>query len=82
MPKGIPNKRYTPEFKKQVVEAVIQDGLSYQEAARIYEVQGFIKIRNDAKVRGGDLLYDRRDRELYGLKNVSKEVGNPLFFLL
>ena len=40
MPKGIPNKRYTPEFKKQVVEAVIQDGLSYQEAARIYEVQG------------------------------------------
>ena len=38
MPKGIPNKRYTPEFKKQVVEAVIQDGLSYQEAARIYEV--------------------------------------------
>ena len=44
--------------------------------------KGFIKIRNHAKVRGGDLLYDRRDRELYGLKNVSKEVGNPLFFLL
>ena len=40
MPKGIPNKQYTPEFKKQVVEAVIQDGLSYREAARIYEVQG------------------------------------------
>ena len=39
MPKGKPNKRYTPEFKKQVVEAVLQEGLSYQEAARIYEVQ-------------------------------------------
>ena len=26
--------------------------------------KGFIKIRNHAKVRGGDLLYDRRDREL------------------
>ena len=46
MPKGIPNKRYTPEFKKQVVEAVIQDGLSYQEAARIYEVQGHDRIQS------------------------------------
>ena len=26
--------------------------------------KGFIRIRNHAKVRGGDLLYDRRDREL------------------
>ena len=46
MPKGIPNKRYTPEFKKQVVEAVIQDGLSYREAARIYEVQGHGRIES------------------------------------
>jgi len=35
MPKGIPNKRYTPEFKKRVVEAVIQEGIGYQEAGRI-----------------------------------------------
>ena len=46
MPKGIPNKRYTPEFKKQVVEAVIQGGLSYQEAARIYEVEGHDRIQS------------------------------------
>ena len=46
MPKGIPNKRYTPEFKMQVVEAVIQDGLSYQETARIYEVQGHGRIQS------------------------------------
>ena len=39
-------KRYKPEFKKQVVEAVIQDGLSYQEAARIYEVQGHDRIQS------------------------------------
>ena len=45
MPKGVPNKRYTPEFKKQFVEAVIQDGLSYQEAAGIYEVQGHDRIQ-------------------------------------
>ena len=41
MPKGIPNKRYTPEFKKQVVEAVIQE-----EAARIYDVQGHDRIQS------------------------------------
>src|SRR5699024_5041331 len=46
MPKGIPNKRYTPECKKQVVEAVLQDGLSYQEAAKIYEVQGHSRIQS------------------------------------
>ena len=40
MPKGIPNKRYTPEFKQQVVESVLQDGPSYKEAARLYDVQG------------------------------------------
>ena len=37
MPKGIPNKRYTPEFKKQVVEAVIQDGLSYREVGKFID---------------------------------------------
>ena len=41
MPKGISNKRYTPEFKKQVVEAVIQE-----EAARIYDVQGHDRIQS------------------------------------
>ena len=45
MPKGIPNKRYTPEFKKQVVEAVIQDDLSYKKAARLYDVQGHDQIQ-------------------------------------
>ena len=46
MPKGIPNKRYTPKFKKQVVEAVIQEGLNYQEAAKIYEIQGHDRIQS------------------------------------
>lgn len=38
MPRGIPNKRYTAGFKQQVVEAVINDGISYREAERIYEI--------------------------------------------
>ena len=46
MPKGIPNKQYTPEFRKQVAEAAIQDGLSYREAARMYEVQGNGRIES------------------------------------
>ncbi len=33
MPKGIPNKKYTGEFKQTVVETMQKDGLSYKEAA-------------------------------------------------
>lgn len=35
----------------------------YEKALENRE-KGFINIRNHAKVRGDDLLYDRRDREL------------------
>ena len=50
MPKGIPNKRYTPEFKQQVVESVLQDGPSYKEAARLYDVQGYDRIQNRERI--------------------------------
>ena len=38
MPKGIPNKRYTPEFKKHVVETMRNEGLSYRETERRFEL--------------------------------------------
>jgi len=38
MPKGIPNKRYTGEFKQKVVETMHQEHLSYKEAARQFEI--------------------------------------------
>ena len=38
MPKGIPNKRYTPEFKKLVVETMQKEKLSYKETARQFDV--------------------------------------------
>ena len=38
MPKGVPNKRYTPEFKQMVAEAIIHDKMSYREAAKQFEV--------------------------------------------
>ena len=38
MPKGVPNKRYTPEFKKLVAETMQQEKLSYREAAQRFEI--------------------------------------------
>ena len=38
MPKGEPNKKYTPEFKKHVVETMREEGLSYREAERRFEL--------------------------------------------
>jgi transposase-like protein len=34
MPKGVPNRPYTPEFKIMVVETMRKKKLSYCEAAR------------------------------------------------
>jgi len=38
MPKGIPKKRYTPEFKKMVVETMMEEKLSYRETARQFKI--------------------------------------------
>ena len=39
MTKGIPNKRYTGEFKQKVVEMMQEEGLSYCEAARLFIIR-------------------------------------------
>jgi transposase-like protein len=46
MPKGIPNKRYTAEFKKQVVESMMEEKLSYRETARRFEVDGKNQVQS------------------------------------
>ena len=70
MPKGIPNKRYTPEFKKRVVEAVIEKGMSYKEAARVYEVRGHDRIQSWERIyltEGPEgLAVERRGRSSTG----------------
>ncbi len=38
MPKGIPNKRYTGEFKQHVIEVMRREGLSCQEAERQFDI--------------------------------------------
>ncbi len=45
MPKGKPNKRYTPEFKKMVVETMREEKLSYRETAQKFEVGSHHCIR-------------------------------------
>lgn len=39
MPKRVPNKRYTGEFKQQVIETMRQEGLSCVETAERFELR-------------------------------------------
>lgn len=39
MPKGVPNKKYTPEFKKLVVETMQKEKLGYCETAERFGVR-------------------------------------------
>ena len=46
MSKGIPKKKYTPEFKKLVVETIHNENLSYREAACRFDISSTSVIRN------------------------------------
>ena len=46
MPKGVPHKRYTPEFKKLVIETMLEEKLSYSETARRFEVNDHHRIQD------------------------------------
>ncbi len=45
MPKGIPSKRYTPEFKKIVIETMLAEKLSYRETASQFDVSCAKRIK-------------------------------------
>ena len=38
MPKGVPNKRYAPEFKKMVVETIEKENLSIRAAMQEFGI--------------------------------------------
>jgi len=38
MPKGVPNKRYTPEFKRMVVETIEKENLSIRAAMQEFGI--------------------------------------------
>ena len=66
MPKGIPNKRYTGEFKQKVVETMMKEQLSYREAARQFEINDHDRVRYWERIyleEGPEGLYiERRGR--------------------
>ena len=83
MPKGVPNKRYTGEFKQMVVETMMRDKLSYREAARQFEISCDKSVASWKRIylaEGPEGLYiERRDRGSKGRpQSFSKEVEEDL----
>ena len=70
MPKGIPNKRYTPEFKKLVIETMMAEKLSYRETARRFEASSDTRIKDWERIyltEGPEgFAVERRGRESKG----------------
>ena len=66
MPKGVPNKRYTGEFKQMVVETMMRDKISYREAARRFEISDHSTVafwERTYLTEGPEMLYvERRGR--------------------
>ena len=84
MPKGIPNKRYTGEFKQRVVETMMQEKLSYCEAARQFDVNDHKRVASWERIyleEGPEGLYvERRGRGSKGRppKKLKPEVEEDL----
>ena len=83
MPKGIPNKRYTPEFKRLVVETMREEDLSVREAMRRFEINdhGIIERWERIYLEEGaeGLAIERRGRRRGGqLAKLPKEVEEDL----
>ena len=84
MPKGVPNKRYTPEFKKLVVETMQKEKMRYRETARQFEISdakrvaAWERIYSTAGPEG--FAIERRGRSSKGRppKQLPKEVEEDL----
>jgi transposase-like protein len=46
MPKGVPNKRYTGEFKQTVVETMMREKPSYFEMRKRFDIAGEDRVCN------------------------------------
>ena len=73
MPKGKPNKRYTPEFNIEVVETMHKEKLGYHEAARQFDVPQW-----DKTVAKWERIYLEEGKEgLYVERRGRKSTGRP-----
>lgn len=71
MPKGKPNKRYTPEFKIQVVETMHREKLSYRETARQFDI-------SNSRVTAWERIYLEEGADgLYAERRGRKSTGRP-----
>ena len=83
MPKGVPNKRYTPEFKKHVVETMMKEELSYSETCRRFEVNSRSRIQSWERIYleegPAGFAIERRGRSSTSRpRKLSKEVEEDL----
>ena len=84
MPKGVPNKRYTPEFKKLVVETMQKERLGYSETCRRFDVNSRDQVKSWERIyleEGPEgLAVERRGRGSKGRppKHLPKEVEEDL----
>ena len=84
MPKGVPNKRYTPEFKKLVIETMQEEKLSYSETCRRFEVNSRDRIKSWERIyleEGPEgFAIERRGRRSKGRppKQLPKQVEEDL----
>ena len=84
MPKGVPNKRYTPEFKKLVIATMQEEKLSYSETCRRFEVNSRDRIKSWERLYLEEGLegfaVERRGRSSKGRppKRLPKEVTEDL----
>ena len=83
MPKGQPNKRYTPEFKIKVVETMHNEQMSYRETAREFEISNHDIVAKWERIyleEGKEGLYiERRGRKSTGRPaKIKKEVEEDL----
>ena len=84
MPKGIPTKKSTGEFKQEVVERMHREKLSYEETARLYGITAHDRVAAWERIyleEGPEGLYiERRGRSSKGrpAKKLKPEVEEDL----
>lgn len=72
MPKGKPNKRYTPEFKIMVVETMQKEKLSYSDTSSRFE------INSHNRVKQWERIYFEEGKEgFYVERRGRKSIGRP-----
>ena len=83
MPKGVPRKKHTGEFKQRVVETMQREGLSYRETAQQFEVGNHSMVAQWERIyleEGPEGLYiERRGRNSKGRpQKMDKKVEEDL----